>query len=246
MTLTLTPSAISSSIAGMPAGVAGTLIITFGSASAFQRRRASATVAAVSSASEAGTSKLTKPSAPSGGRRRAAGRPRRRGCRRGRRLRTAHRSQVRVGGQQAAELRVVVGPRRHGLLEDGRVARDAGQAVVGDQPLELAALEERPADEVEPHRLAEGAELAQGVHDRLLRSRLRGVGPRPFSARIGGPEVSSIIGCAAQGRANCRAGRPSAGSPSVAFPCPDDPGAASGRSARRIRSRPSRDRPCGP
>ena len=48
MTLTLIPRAVSSSIAGTPASVAGTLIITFGRASRSQSSTACATVPAVS------------------------------------------------------------------------------------------------------------------------------------------------------------------------------------------------------
>jgi hypothetical protein len=62
--LTLTPSAVSVSIAGIPAGVAGTLIITFGRPTSFFSRRASAIVPAVSFARCGETSRLTKPSAP--------------------------------------------------------------------------------------------------------------------------------------------------------------------------------------
>ena len=46
VTLTLMPSVSRALIAGRPSGVAGTLIITFGRATAFHRRRASSSVPA--------------------------------------------------------------------------------------------------------------------------------------------------------------------------------------------------------
>lgn len=61
----LTPSRVSCRIAGMPAGVAGTLIITLERASRAQNRRASAIVPAVSSARCGEISRLTNPSCPS-------------------------------------------------------------------------------------------------------------------------------------------------------------------------------------
>ncbi len=51
-------------MAGMPAGEAGTLIITLGRPMAFHSRRASAIVRSVSLATAADTSKLTNPSLP--------------------------------------------------------------------------------------------------------------------------------------------------------------------------------------
>ena len=64
MTFTLIPRAVSSSIAGTPACVAGTLIITFGRASRSQSSTACATVPAVSSARSGVHSKETNPSRP--------------------------------------------------------------------------------------------------------------------------------------------------------------------------------------
>ena len=55
----LIPSAIERRMAGMPSGVAGILIMTFGRSSACQSRLASATVPSVSRASSGETSKLT-------------------------------------------------------------------------------------------------------------------------------------------------------------------------------------------
>ena len=62
--LTLTPSPSSRSTAGQPSRVPGTLIMRLGRSTAAHSRRASATVPAVSRASDAETSSDTKPSAP--------------------------------------------------------------------------------------------------------------------------------------------------------------------------------------
>lgn len=64
VTLMLIPDAISVRIAGMPAGVAGTLIIRFGRPTAAWSRFASATVPAVSCASFGDTSSEMNPSRP--------------------------------------------------------------------------------------------------------------------------------------------------------------------------------------
>ena len=64
MTLTLTPRAVSSSIAGIPASVAGTLIITLGRAKRFYNPIACSIVPSVSSARSGVHSKETKPSRP--------------------------------------------------------------------------------------------------------------------------------------------------------------------------------------
>ena len=64
VTFTQVPSAISVRTAGRPSAVAGTLIITFGRATAAWSRRASSTVPAVSCASRGLTSMLTRPSRP--------------------------------------------------------------------------------------------------------------------------------------------------------------------------------------
>ena len=53
-----------SSIAGMPSAVAGIFTITFGFATSFHSRCASAIVRAVSFAQRGATSMLTKPSPP--------------------------------------------------------------------------------------------------------------------------------------------------------------------------------------
>ena len=58
------PSAMSRSMAGMPAGVAGTLIIRLGRSTLPQRSLAAAIVASVSSARSGATSRLMKPSPP--------------------------------------------------------------------------------------------------------------------------------------------------------------------------------------
>ncbi len=58
----LTPSAISARIAGMPAGVAGTLIIRLGRSTISQSRMASEIVVSVCWASRGDTSRLTNPS----------------------------------------------------------------------------------------------------------------------------------------------------------------------------------------
>jgi hypothetical protein len=54
--------------------------------------------------------------------------------------------------------RSVICASSNGVFEDGRVARDAAQSVVGDQLFQLAAVEEVPADRIEPDRLAQGVE----------------------------------------------------------------------------------------
>jgi hypothetical protein len=64
VTLMLIPSAISSSIAGMPAGVPGTLTKRFGRLTSFQSRLASMMLAAVSCDIAGGSSRLTNPSRP--------------------------------------------------------------------------------------------------------------------------------------------------------------------------------------
>ena len=58
----LTQRMINCRMAGMPSGVAGTLIITLGRLTAFQRRCASSSVPFVSRASVGDTSMLTYPS----------------------------------------------------------------------------------------------------------------------------------------------------------------------------------------
>jgi hypothetical protein len=65
VTLTLIPSAMTASIAGMPASVAGILTKMFGRSRRFQSSRARAMVASVSLARLGSTSMLAKPSAPS-------------------------------------------------------------------------------------------------------------------------------------------------------------------------------------
>ena len=64
VTLTLIPSEMSARKAGIPSGVAGTLIIALGLSSAANSRRASETVPAVSRARCGLTSSDAKPSAP--------------------------------------------------------------------------------------------------------------------------------------------------------------------------------------
>ena len=64
MTLTLTPCAVSARIAGIPSGVAGTLIMTLGRPTRCARRSPSATVCSVSAASSGSTSSETRPSTP--------------------------------------------------------------------------------------------------------------------------------------------------------------------------------------
>jgi hypothetical protein len=64
----------------------------------------------------------------------------------------------------------VLGTGGERLLEDRRVRGHAAQAVLGDEPRQLAAGNEVPADVVEPDRLAQGTKLekrvgARGIHD---------------------------------------------------------------------------------
>ncbi len=62
--LTLTPWAVSARTAGIPSGVAGTLIITFGRPTSLARRTPSCTVLSVFVASSGSTSSETRPSTP--------------------------------------------------------------------------------------------------------------------------------------------------------------------------------------
>jgi hypothetical protein len=64
VTLTLIPSPMAASTAGMPASVAGILMSTFGRLERDHSSRARATVASVSSARFGSTSMLAKPSVP--------------------------------------------------------------------------------------------------------------------------------------------------------------------------------------
>ncbi len=65
VTLTLTPCAVSARMAGMPSGVAGTLIMTLGRPTRWARRSPSETVFSVLVASSGSTSSETRPSTPS-------------------------------------------------------------------------------------------------------------------------------------------------------------------------------------
>ena len=58
-----------------------------------------------------------------------------------------------------------------GLLEDGRVRRDAAQAVVVDELFQGAACDKIAGYEIEPHGLAAIRKRAQWIHDRLFLDR---------------------------------------------------------------------------
>ena len=64
VTLTLTPLAVSARIAGMPSGVAGTLIMTLGRPTSAASRSPSDTVLSVAVASSGSTSSEIRPSTP--------------------------------------------------------------------------------------------------------------------------------------------------------------------------------------
>ncbi len=69
--------------------------------------------------------------------------------------------------EQLVDLLVVVGAVSDRLLEDGRVTGQSGDVVLGDQPGQLGADDQLPADVVEPHRLAalgQEQERVEGGH----------------------------------------------------------------------------------
>src|SRR5262249_37934243 len=66
---------------------------------------------------------------------------------------------------QALQVGVILGALADGLLEDGRVRGHAADAVLVDQPLQLAALDQLARDEVEPDGLSEAGELLEGIHE---------------------------------------------------------------------------------
>ena len=82
---------------------------------------------------------------------------------------------VRVGGRRAAgrdlaQLRVVVGARRHRLLEDRRVRRDAADAVLAHEIAQPAG-RERAGEVVVPGALAELDQTGDGTrHDATPRA----------------------------------------------------------------------------
>jgi hypothetical protein len=59
---------------------------------------------------------------------------------------------------------VVVRAARDGLLEDGGVGGDAGDAA-GDEGLQLAGVDQRAADKIQPDGLAEPVEILDCAHD---------------------------------------------------------------------------------
>ena len=161
VTLTLIPLPIRFLIAGMPSGVAGTLIITLGRSSARNSRRAALIVPLVSCARCGLTSSEAKPSAPSvlskmGSSRSAAARM----------SSTASPSNRSCGSSASSgvgdERLVVVVAGRDRLLEDRRVRREARNPRV-DQPLQLTSLDERAVHIVVPDRLTKSAQLLNRI-----------------------------------------------------------------------------------
>ena len=70
-----------------------------------------------------------------------------------------------AGASQLLELVVVVLGAEDGLLEDRRIRRDSAQAVLLDQALELASLDQAPADLVQPDAGAGGGQGRQPLVD---------------------------------------------------------------------------------
>ena len=167
MTLTLIPAAIVSSIAGMPSSVAGILIITLGRSTRSCSERAAAIVS-VGVVGERGRD-LDRDEAVAAV------------------VRVVHRAQHVGGGDDVVEHDVPVGvldrqalPRARRqllvvalagadrLVEDGRVRRDAADAVVRDQLRQPTAGEQRAGEVVVPRALPEVVEAGDGAG--LIRS----------------------------------------------------------------------------
>ncbi len=75
--------------------------------------------------------------------------------------------------RQLLELDLVVGRAGDRLLEDGGVGRDTAQAVLVQEPPQLATRDEAPPDVVEPHRLAVPLKLCQRIRHTTLQLRDR-------------------------------------------------------------------------
>src|SRR5450830_1309000 len=80
--------------------------------------------------------------------------------------------------REPQDLLVVARPGAHGLLEDGRVAGDAAEAVAVDHPPETAAGHKIAADVVEPGALSESMKLGQTALSRAWHRR-----HTPFASR---------------------------------------------------------------
>ena len=79
------------------------------------------------------------------------------------------------------------------LLEDRRIRRDALDAVVIDQPFQVALDDEAAGQEIQPDRLAVLFECFDGIHDALFCSRLLDIGSTTCSG--GAPNfVNKSIG----------------------------------------------------
>ena len=167
----LMPSAMAPSMAGRPATVAGILTNTFGRSRRDHSSRARASVASLSSESSGSTSMLAKPSVPFDSsyteRRTSAASP----TSVDRDLLVDLADVVACRDLAADELVVLPGGDRLG--EDGRVARQAADAV-GHHLLELAGLEQVAVDEVDPRALVLlGMQPLQRVSCRSSRPPLR-------------------------------------------------------------------------
>ena len=159
----LMPLAIDSSMAGMPSGVAGILIITFGRPSVAKSRFASADRARrVAARAAARLRGCTKPSPP---------------------LRLVVDGPEDVGGVadvfdgelvvdlvarfvlrgEHAQLRVVVVAAADRLLEDRRIRGQAAQVVFIDHPLQLAAGDEPALHLIVPDALPGFCEFSEGI-----------------------------------------------------------------------------------
>ena len=161
MTLTLTPRAVSSSIAGTPASVAGTLIITLGRSRRPHSSSACSIVAGGVVGEVGGALEGHEAVAPAAG---VVGGAQQVGgaadvVEREREEQLLRVADARGGGAELLVVAVGAGDR---LGEDGRVRGRAGDRAVGDQRGERAAVQQLPRERVEPDRDAGVVQLAAG------------------------------------------------------------------------------------
>ncbi len=78
--------------------------------------------------------------------------------------------------QRLADRTVILVGTADRLLEDRRIRRDALDAVIIDQPFQLALDDEAAGQEIEPDRLAVLFQCFDGIHDALFCSRLLDIG----------------------------------------------------------------------
>ena len=168
--MTLIPAATQWVIAGSPASVPGILIIALGRSTAPQRRSASWMVARVSCASAGETSSDTCPSTPPVT-----------WCSPANSSQAARTSATASASKISPALRPCSLSRRmsasyegapgDGLLEDCRIRGHAPEAVVADQPAQLAGGDQVAGDVVVPGTLPELAQAHQGIgHAGYLRA----------------------------------------------------------------------------